>query len=87
LVGSLARKRGLVRAFYTLVFIQTLGSVGLGAYYLYILWSNHDNVVADACNSLASPEDINSCIDGIHTLRIVSTVVLAISWVIEFCEC
>lgn len=83
LVGSIARKRGLVRAFFVLVLLHTVVSLGMGGYYLYILWSGHDSAFTDACQTLAA-QGISCDTSDLKTLRIVTTSIMAISWLIQF---
>jgi len=83
LIGAIARKRKLIQAFFALVFLETLASLGICAYYLYELWSGDSTQALATCKSLGNAVDADTCRDGIKIVRFVVTATIAVSWLIQ----
>ncbi|KAH8109493.1 hypothetical protein DFH11DRAFT_1731087 [Phellopilus nigrolimitatus] len=88
-IGTVAKRRGLVALYSTLLFINLALSIASGSYYLYTLF--HGNAKQNAINKCesGSTSDVkgDACKAGFDVLRIVLIAVFCVVWIILLYGC
>lgn len=85
LIGAISRRLGFVRAYFGMLIVHLLFSMGTGVFAIYRNFKDAPKYISDCASGSEDPSVLRVCNDGAAMVKGVMIAVFILAWFLETC--